>query len=130
MRCHRGGASSGGGLGNDTLSGIENLIGSAYDDFLTGDGNDNVLRASKGHDHLDGGAGNDTADFSDAPGLLNQTELTRVILKPAVQTYNTGTDSAGTASSPVASIRKPAVGSRRTTCIVRKRPSPCRIASP
>ncbi|MEI7912718.1 MAG: phage protease, partial [Verrucomicrobiota bacterium] len=35
-----------------------------------------------------------TSDFSDAPGLLNQTENTRIILAPAVQTYSTtlGTD--------------------------------------
>ena len=30
-----------------------------------------------------------------APGLLNQTEVTRVVLKPAVQTYNTALDSGG-----------------------------------
>lgn len=36
-----------------------------------------------------------TTDFSDAPGLLNQTEKTRLILKPAVQTYDTSTDGAG-----------------------------------
>lgn len=34
-------------------------------------------------------------DFSDAPGLLNQTETTRIIIKPAVQTRSTGVDSAG-----------------------------------
>lgn len=28
-------------------------------------------------------------DFSDAPGLLNQTETTRIVLKPAVQSFNT-----------------------------------------
>ncbi len=35
-----------------------------------------------------------TSDFSDAPGLLNQTENTRIVLSPAVQTYSTtlGTD--------------------------------------
>lgn len=36
-----------------------------------------------------------TSDYSDAPGLLNQTESTRIILKPAVQTFNTDRDSAG-----------------------------------
>lgn len=36
-----------------------------------------------------------TQDFSDAPGLLNQTETTRIILKPAVQTYNAESDAAG-----------------------------------
>jgi hypothetical protein len=36
-----------------------------------------------------------TQDFSDAPGLLNQTEKTRIILKPAVQTFDTSLDAAG-----------------------------------
>lgn len=36
-----------------------------------------------------------TSDYSDAPGLYGQTESTRIILKPAVQTYNPATDSAG-----------------------------------
>lgn len=39
--------------------------------------------------------GSVTSDFSDAPGLLNQTETTRIILKPAVQTRSTAVDSAG-----------------------------------
>lgn len=36
-----------------------------------------------------------TSDYSDAPGLYNQTEATRIILKPAVQTYNPAADTAG-----------------------------------
>ncbi len=36
-----------------------------------------------------------TSDYSDAPGLYGQTETTRIILKPAVQTYNATADSAG-----------------------------------
>jgi len=36
-----------------------------------------------------------TSDYSDSPGLYGQTETTRIILKPAVQTYNPATDSAG-----------------------------------
>lgn len=36
-----------------------------------------------------------TSDYSDSPGLFNQTESTRIILKPAVQTYNATADSAG-----------------------------------
>lgn len=34
-------------------------------------------------------------DFADEPGLLNQTEVTRITTKPAVQTYNPTPDSAG-----------------------------------
>ncbi|ACB97247.1 proprotein convertase P-domain-containing protein [Beijerinckia indica] len=49
-----------GGAGTDTLSGFENLTGSAYSDVLTGDGGDNVIDGGAGNDTLYGGAGNDT----------------------------------------------------------------------
>jgi Ca2+-binding RTX toxin-like protein len=48
----------------DTLISIENLIGTAMDDTLTGDGNANVLRGGGGNNTLDGGAGSDTVDYS------------------------------------------------------------------
>ncbi|MBC6981709.1 M10 family metallopeptidase C-terminal domain-containing protein [Caulobacter sp. 17J80-11] len=51
-----------GGAGSDTLTEIENLTGSRYDDRLTGDAGDNVLSGLGGDDLLDGGAGNDTLD--------------------------------------------------------------------
>ena len=57
------GTASGGG-GNDTLTGIENLIGSAYDDTLTGDANANTLTGGDGNDTLVGGAGSDTAAYN------------------------------------------------------------------
>ncbi|MGE0241312.1 MAG: calcium-binding protein [Parvibaculaceae bacterium] len=49
-------------LGNndrDTLHGIENAVGSAYDDELRGDGGANVLSGRAGNDGLFGGGGND-----------------------------------------------------------------------
>ena len=46
--------------GSDTLSGIENLVGSDYADTLTGDANNNILNGGIGNDTLDGGAGDDT----------------------------------------------------------------------
>ena len=48
------------GAGTDTLATIENVIGSAYGDTLTGDKNANVLTGGDGNDRLDGGAGTDT----------------------------------------------------------------------
>jgi Ca2+-binding RTX toxin-like protein len=45
----------------DHLSGIENITGSAYGDFLMGDGGVNVLRGMDGEDSLDGRAGADLA---------------------------------------------------------------------
>ncbi len=54
---------SGDGLGGhaegDVLSGIENLDGSIYDDYLRGDAGNNVLRGGPGDDELLGYVGND-----------------------------------------------------------------------
>jgi hypothetical protein len=53
--------------------------------------------------------GSITSDYSDSPGLYNQTETTRILLKPAVQTRGTAVDSAGrptgwTTVSPAQSV--------------------------
>ena len=48
-----------GGGGTDTLTGIEHLYGSSFDDVLTGDANDNYLWGGDGNDKLYGGAGDD-----------------------------------------------------------------------
>ena len=48
------------GAGTDTLISIQNLIGSSFNDTLTGDGAGNVINAGLGNDILNGGAGNDT----------------------------------------------------------------------
>jgi Ca2+-binding RTX toxin-like protein len=53
------------GVTEDTISNIENLIGGAGDDTLTGDRNANFFRGGLGADVLNGGAGIDTADYSD-----------------------------------------------------------------
>jgi Ca2+-binding RTX toxin-like protein len=49
-----------GGSGADTLNGIENLIGSNYNDTLTGNSANNTLNGGNGNDTLNGGVGNDT----------------------------------------------------------------------
>ena len=60
-----------GGEGNDTLSNITNVSGSAFADTLVGDSNSNTLYgrggndsilAGAGYDYLEGGTGNDTLD--------------------------------------------------------------------
>jgi len=71
------GAAQNTGAGSDTLSGFENLEGSAFNDSLTGDANANTLTGGAGDDTLnpgangigivdvlDGGAGSDTASFA------------------------------------------------------------------
>ena len=76
----------------DTLTGIENVVGSNFNDTITGDNLANVLAGLGGNDTLNGGAGNDTlnggagndtlnggagtsdtADFSTSTGNLNIT---------------------------------------------------------
>ncbi|MGZ8216480.1 Hint domain-containing protein [Methylomagnum sp.] len=53
---------SAGGYDNntDTITNIENVIGSAFDDVISGDGSNNRLDGGGGDDFLDGGAGDDT----------------------------------------------------------------------
>jgi Ca2+-binding RTX toxin-like protein len=67
------GTISGGGIGNITLTGIENvngtegnnlIIGTAGVNVLHGWGGDDTLRGGGGADTLDGGDGFDTADYS------------------------------------------------------------------
>lgn len=54
-----GASSNDGDGGTDTLIGIENLTGSAFDDLLVGDAGGNVLRGGLGSDTLLGLGGND-----------------------------------------------------------------------
>ena len=50
---------AGGDAAGDILDNIENLTGSAFNDTLTGDGNENFLQGGKGNDTLSGGASDD-----------------------------------------------------------------------
>ncbi|MGE8068474.1 type I secretion C-terminal target domain-containing protein, partial [Pseudomonas sp. NPDC089569] len=47
------------GAGTDTLTGIENLVGSNFNDTLTGDNNSNIINGGLGNDVLNGGGGDD-----------------------------------------------------------------------
>jgi Ca2+-binding RTX toxin-like protein len=51
--------------GNDTILNFENVIGSAFDDKLTGNNADNGFRGGDDTDLLNGGGGSDTADYAD-----------------------------------------------------------------
>lgn len=48
-----------GGAGSDTISLVENITGSNYNDTLTGNTGSNTLHGGGGHDTLMGGNGND-----------------------------------------------------------------------
>jgi Ca2+-binding RTX toxin-like protein len=53
-------AQASGGAGADTLVAIENVLGSAFDDAITGDSGANALDGGAGADTLSGGQGGDT----------------------------------------------------------------------
>lgn len=54
----------------DKVSGIEDLIGSDFDDNIDGDNNANVISGGKGNDHLSGNDGNDKLYGGDGDDYL------------------------------------------------------------
>ena len=77
-----------GGGGRDTLTAVEGLIGTDFNDRLTGAATDDVLQGGAGDDRLTGGAGSDTADYSTAAGAVT----VRVGETAAQNTRGAGTD--------------------------------------
>ena len=65
-----GAGSASGGAGNDTLVGIEGVIGSDFTDTLTGDDNNNFFRGRLGDDAIDGRGGTDRAVYDQATGAV------------------------------------------------------------
>ncbi len=55
----------------DTFSGVENIVGSQANDFITGDDGDNVLKGNRGDDYLFGGGGEqDSATYGVGADVL------------------------------------------------------------
>ena len=80
----------------DTYLSIENLIGSPYDDTLTGNAEANILTGGAGDDILTGGAGDDTlngGDGADTVSYANSGDSVQVDLSSADPT--TGGNAAG-----------------------------------
>ncbi len=75
--------------GTDTLTGIENLIGSQYNDTLTGDANANVIEGGLGNDTLSAGAGDDTASYA---GSAAGVTVSLALQGAAQNTATAGTD--------------------------------------
>ncbi|MBO9501384.1 M57 family metalloprotease, partial [Brevundimonas sp. A19_0] len=82
------GTSVSGAAGNDTLSGIEEVIGSTQGDVMTGTSGNDVLRGNGGADQIDGGAGDDFL-YAGAPESVAAPD----VVKPA-STANTSTGTA------------------------------------
>ena len=71
--------------GNDTISGVENVVGSNQSDTITGDDGDNRLDGGKGDDTLSGGLGDDVLiggqgvdnfDGGDGTDTIDYSEVT------------------------------------------------------
>ena len=77
-----------GGAGTDTLATIENLIGSAYNDTLTGDGSANVIEGGAGNDAINGAGGTDTVSYAGAGSAVTVNLATAT----AQNTVGAGTD--------------------------------------
>lgn len=65
------GVAQGGDADGDTLSSIENVFGSALEDTLTGDGQNNLLHGSVGDDAIDGGGGHDHLEGEDGVDTMS-----------------------------------------------------------
>jgi Ca2+-binding RTX toxin-like protein len=80
------------GDGTDTLSNIENVIGSAYADTLTGSTGANVLDGGAGADTMIGGTGNDSYFVDNASDVVseNSSEGTDAVLSSI--TYTLGSN--------------------------------------
>jgi Ca2+-binding RTX toxin-like protein len=79
-----------GGLGNDTLSNIEDLVGSVFDDTLTGSAGDNRLEGGDGNDSLSSTSGDDTLDGGSGLDTVTYTQVLGVV---TLLRSTTGSDS-------------------------------------
>lgn len=59
-------------MATDTLVGIENVVGTGFDDMICGNAAANVIIGGRGYDRIYGGAGNDTLYASDKEGGYEQ----------------------------------------------------------
>lgn len=78
-----------GGSGSDRLLNIESLIGSNFNDKLTGNSSVNTLNGGLGNDTLDGGAGNDVFRFSSTLSPANIDRINGyIVVNDTIQLEN------------------------------------------
>ncbi|MBI2254724.1 MAG: hypothetical protein HYU58_08910 [Proteobacteria bacterium] len=93
----------------DTLIGIENVVGTAFDDSLTGDGADNKLVGGDGKDSLTGGAGNDWLDGGTGNDIIDGGDGTDTVyyggaLAAVTANLATGNVSGGSAEDSLSNV--------------------------
>lgn len=76
---------AGGGAGGDIIGGMENIIGSRYDDTITGDSGNNKFWGLEGNDTIDGAGGIDAISYEKSGSVT-------VNLATSVATGSNGTD--------------------------------------
>ncbi len=87
------GTSSGGGLGNDTLFNITNVFGSAYNDTIVGDYNDNLLVGNDGNDILYGHGGTNLLAGGDGTDVAYYSGLETDYVGPTTSAVTGGAES-------------------------------------
>jgi Ca2+-binding RTX toxin-like protein len=80
---------------DDYYSGIENLTGSNYNDYLQGDGNANIIRGLAGHDRISGGAGGDTLEGGAGTDSLLYTDSSARVVVDLLNNTARGGDAEG-----------------------------------
>ena len=71
------------GDGTDTISNVENVTGSNFNDTIVGGTAKNILIGGKGNDSIDGGAGKDTASFAKSKAAVTANLLTGTAVSTA-----------------------------------------------
>ena len=89
---------TGGDAQGDTLTGIENVTGSANADVLTGDVNANVIAGGAGNDIIVGGAGADTLDGGTGTDTVDYSASSAAV---TVNLANAGAQSGGDAAGDI-----------------------------
>ena len=89
------GSGSGGDAAGDTLTGVENVIGSGQNDSLTGDAGGNALSGGAGNDTLIGGAGADTLSGGAGTDRVDYAGSTAGVTVNLVAGLGAGGDAAG-----------------------------------
>ena len=81
-----------GGAGTDTLSGVDNLVGSDLNDTLTGNARDNHIDGGAGSDVITGAAGIDTLDGGEESDIYLLTVLADKTAAEIADSGTTGLD--------------------------------------